>query len=310
MTNEMNGDMLKQNQTLDSVASSYENFLQEMEGVFRRSRNNFHHVSTFNSPNVTKATLSGFLKQCIDFLVAKTEQIEELRYEVGGLQKEVWTLEEEANSLKNSTIQAQQSVISLQAELLECKDKKLEAVQSAVCNVVTESVKSEMKSYAAAATANSNHNMSPPAIKKLQRVVEQVVQAEDRSRNIVVFGLPEGDNENTNSVVDKVFEAIGEKPRHESVRVGVKKSTDSETGRHRPIKVRLSNSSHVIQILRAARKLKDTAAYRSVFLCPDRSPDERKARREAVARLKEKFRSDPDNRHFIRDGKVVTVQTG
>ena len=165
-----------------------------------------------------------------------------------------------------------------------------------------------MKSCAAAATANSNQNILPPAIKKLQRVVEQVVQAEDQNRNIVVFGLPEGDNENTNSVVDEVFGVIGEKPRHESVRVGVKKSTDSETGRHRPIKVRMSNSSHVIQILRAARKLKDSAAYRSVFLCPDGSPDERKARREAVACLKEKLRSHADKRHFIRNGKVVTVQ--
>ena len=69
MTNEMNGDMLKQNQTLDSVAGSYEKFLQDMKGVFRRTRNNFHSVSTFNSPKVTKATFSGFLKQCIDFLI-------------------------------------------------------------------------------------------------------------------------------------------------------------------------------------------------------------------------------------------------
>ena len=47
---------------------------------------------------------------------------------------------------------------------------------------------------------------------------------------------------------------------------------------------------------------------RSVFLCPDRSHDEWKLRREAVAWLKENFRSEPNNEYFIRDEKVFTVK--
>ena len=67
------------------------------------------------SPNVTKYTLCGFLKQCIGFLAGETEQIEELRHEVGGLQKEVWTSEEEAGIFKDCTINAQQSFVKLSA---------------------------------------------------------------------------------------------------------------------------------------------------------------------------------------------------
>ena len=164
--------------------------------------------------------------------------------------------------MKTSTITAQQSVISLQAELLECREKKLESVQSAVCNVVAESVQSEMKSYSAAVTANQK----TPAIKTLTKAIKQAVQEEDRSKNILVFGLPEGANEDTNSVVDKVFECVGEKPRHESVRIGLKTSSEAVGERHRPIKVRLSDASHVIQILRVARKLKETDSFLQIDL--------------------------------------------
>ena len=84
--------------------------------------------------------------------------------------------------------------------------------------------------------------------------------------------------------------------------------TSQETVRHRHVKVKLADSSHVIQILRSAKKLKETDNYCSVFLSPDRSPEERKLRREAVASLKQKLAAEPDDRHFIRDGKVVTIK--
>jgi hypothetical protein len=164
-----------------------------------------------------------------------------------------------------------------------------------------------MKSYSAALTANQKS--APPAIKTLTKAIKQVVQEEDRIKNIRVFGLPEGVVEDTNAAIDKVFECVGEKPRHESVRIGLKTS-EVQTVRHRPVKVKLADSSHVIQILRSAKKLKETDNYGSVFLSPDRSPEERKLRREAVASLKQKLTAEPDDRHFIRDGKVVTIKRG
>ena len=247
MANEINGEMLELNRTIDSVANSCENFMMEMEHIFRSSRVQFTQTTLLRN-DVSKATLCRFLANCCGFISAQTGQIKQLREELACFEGENRTLKEEAGWLKTSTITAQQSVISLQAELLECREKKLESVQSAVCNVVAESVQSEMKSYSAAVTANQK----TPAIKTLTKAIKQAVQEEDRSKNILVFGLPEGANEDTNSMVDKVFECVGEKPRHESVRIGLKTSSEAVGERHRPIKVRLSDASHVIQILRVA----------------------------------------------------------
>ena len=43
----------------------------------------------------------------------------------------------------------------------------------------------------------------------LTRVVRNVIEEEDRSRNVVIFGLPGEDNENLNEKVVEIFESIG-----------------------------------------------------------------------------------------------------
>ena len=194
-----------------------------MERTFKCTREQFNQTA-LHRPDVSKATLCRFLANCCGFLFSYRGQIDHLRGEVDGqhgenveLEEENRTLKEEASWLKSSTIHAQQSVISLQAQLLDCKERKFDSVQSAVCNVVAESVQSEMKSYSAALT--ENQKSTPPAIKTLMKAIKQVVQEEDRSKNILVFGLPEGVGEDTNAAIDKVFECVGEKPRHESVRI-------------------------------------------------------------------------------------------
>ena len=72
---------------------------------------------------------------------------------------------------------------------------------------------------------------------------------EGLSRNIMVFGLQEGDeeSEDLNLKVGAVFGHLGEKPRLEAVRLGKKSQTGSEGAR--PVKVTLSSSSFVHQIL-------------------------------------------------------------
>ena len=57
----------------------------------------------------------------------------------------------------------------------------------------------------------------------IKRAVEEVVKAEDRSKNLMVFGLKETDKEVTGGKIDEPFVQLGTKPRHESVRICVKK---------------------------------------------------------------------------------------
>jgi 20S proteasome alpha/beta subunit len=105
---------------------------------------------------------------------------------------------------------------------LDCKERKIISGQFADCNVVAESVHSETKSYSAALTANQES--APPTIKTLTKAIKRVVQEENRSKNILVFGLPEEEGEGAIAVIDKEFECVGEKSKHESVRVGLKTS--------------------------------------------------------------------------------------
>jgi hypothetical protein len=58
------------------------------------------------------------------------------------------------------------------------------------------------------------------------------VQEEDRGRNVMIFNLSERENEEINTVVAGVVEAIGEKPRVKACRLGKRKSNKSM----RPVK--------------------------------------------------------------------------
>ena len=66
----------------------------------------------------------------------------------------------------------------------------------------------------------------------------------------------------------------------------------------------------MVQILRAAKKLKNSEKFGSVFIRPDRSPEEPKMRHETVMDLKKRLNDEPNKRHFIRGLKVVTVSEG
>ena len=117
-------------------------------------------------------------------------------------------------------------------------------------------MQSEMKSYSGALTET------------LKKVVQAVVEEEDRSKNLMLFGLKEELNETLLNKVGEVFVSVGEKPSFLALRVGKKSASKA-----RPVKVTLTGNSSVNQILMKARRLRTVEAYKSVFLSPDRSPD-------------------------------------
>ena len=169
------------------------------------------------------------------------------------LSEETDQLRQENSRLKNSTISAQETVISLQNELLVCKDKQLDEVNTAVRSAVQESVKTEIVSYSQAVQKSVQKT---PEMVSVKKAVQQVIKEEDCSKNILIFGLIEEANEDTSKAVDGVLECIGTRPKHEAVRIGVKSPI-----KPRPIKVSVRSSAHVLQILRVARNLKDSEKY-------------------------------------------------
>ena len=126
------------------------------------------------------------------------------------------------------------------------------------------------------------------------------VDEEDRCKSLMIFGLPEKSNEDLNSSVNTLFNALGEKPRIDACRLG-KKRTDSK---FRPVKVTATNSTVVAHILSKAKLLRKKSAYDKVYISPDRSPEQRLKQKQLVIELKQLAVSNPGQRHFISGGKI------
>ena len=104
--------------------------------------------------------------------------------------------------LKSDLIRSQSTVIKLQAELLETKSKQLESVHSTVKTAVQDTVQAEMKSYSQAVTKNA----PVLAEESLKKVVQNAVSEEDRSMNVLNFGLKETDEEELCNKVTVIFQ--------------------------------------------------------------------------------------------------------
>ena len=136
----------------------------------------------------------------------------------------------------------------------------------------------------------------------LKTVVKTVVAEEDRSRNVLVFGLPEEDGEELETKISGVFEEIGLKPKLEAQRIGKKKTASST----RPVKVCVSSSLIVHQILVNAKNLRKSAKYKTVYLSPDRSLEQREARKELIVSMRAKALEEPNKKFYIKDGQILS----
>ena len=196
-------------------------------------------------------------------------------------------------------IASQKQIIGLQAELLRCKSDQLETLQATVKTSVEDTVKAEIRSYSKAVQENS----PPPAIshETVKSIVQTVVQQEDRSRSFMVFNLAEEENEQLNAKVEDILLELEEKPKIDACRLGQR---DSENTKVRPVKVTLSNSVAVSQILAKARKLRSSPNHSSVYISQDRSPTEREQHKLLVSELKKKRDADKSKSYYIKSGVI------
>ncbi len=206
-------------------------------------------------------------------------------------------------SYKSDIIKMQEKVITLQERLITAqtvgKEYKADIVNT-VQNVVNKSVCKSFSEVVESGTMNSSSAViSQDTIKT---VTKQVVVEEELCRNIMVFGLQEEENEELQKKIGEVFESLDEKPRIEASRLGRK----SETGT-RPVKVTLSNSTVVRQILQKSRNLRNSKQFEKVFLSPDRTLEQRAQQKELVKELKRRSETEPSKKHYIRGGKICSA---
>ena len=248
--------------------------------------------STFNSSAITKMTLSNWTGEAREIMTRQSHLIS--------------NLQEMIELMKTEALADKAAVIRLQSELLKSKDAELQSVRSAVQETVKTSVQAEIKTYSSVVSNNiSTAPVFTPEI--LKKAVRTAIVEEDRSKNVVIFGLEESERENTEQVVGEVFVELGEKPQIRAVnRLGLKgKGAVDTRSKCRPVKVTLVSETSVSQILNKTGRLKQTQ-YKSVYVCPDRSPTERTARKQLVVDLKKVMNEKPEMYHCIRGGKIYS----
>ena len=125
---------------------------------------------------------------------------------------------------------------------------------------------------------------------------------EDRSKNLIFFGLEETNNpENSRIEIEEVINELNLKPRlMNAYRFG-----KSQEDRPRPIRVNFESIGDVHEVLKCSKNLKSSSDYNHVFVSVDRSPDQQKQHKELVKKLKDKITEQPRKRWYIKNGQIL-----
>jgi len=98
----------------------------------------------------------------------------------------------------------------------------------------------------------------------------------------LVLNIKEEKGELLCDKVGQVLLELGEKPKIEASRIGLNKPKDKKQVADRPVKVTLTGSTIVQQILTRARHRRSSEHFSKVFISPDRSPEERAEQQKLV----------------------------
>ena len=247
-------------------------------------------VEKLSKPGISKDSLAKILFEGYQMVYSHREKFESSRVCV--------------EKLKSELIAAQRSVVRLQQQLLDFQEKLLETQKEqlqGMTTVVDTAVDKGIRSYSQVLSRTIKDSVPVLSEQTLKKVVHEAVTDEDRSRNLVVFRLPDADNasEDLDSKISNLFNDIEEKPSFEAVRIG-EFSEESK----RPVKIRLRNPETVHRILQKAKNLRKSATHKTVYIQPDRLPEERAKHRELVAEMRRRASEDPDSYFFIFSGEV------
>ena len=260
--------------------------LNDMRQAAGVQKSNVLRKETINKPQITKAMLCDWMETLVDIL---DNYCSPLLFSATKLQDEI-------DQLKDEKIADQNTVIKLQGQLLEKKSEDLTSVQA--------TVQSELKTWSSVVKNSCSKALAP---KKMKAALKRASEEEDRSQNLVIYGLPEKSEEILEKRVLEVLENIDEKPRIVSCcRMG--RTVSNGGPAVKPIKFTLSGSDHVRRVLSKARKLREVEGYDSVYISPDRSAEQRAAFRKLVLEVKQKRELEPQRVHVIRNNKIVSSE--
>ena len=198
----------------------------------------------------------------------------------------------------------------LKTEQIEMQ-KQLINNQKDQINSVQKTVQTEMKTWADVAKKNITRN-KVLATKTVKDAVRAVNEEEERSRNLIIYGVKEGEEGGWDEVYSSEIEQEMVKSVYEATvtdvsfpdTVNVYRLGKKVPEKTRPIKVEFKSSSDVDIILKNAHKLRKNDDLKSVYLSPDRTKEQRAAHSKLVKQMKEMISRDNSKHYFIRDNKV------
>ncbi len=192
--------------------------------------------ATLNKPSIPKAQLVEWLYTAVFLLDRCSLPLMDL-----AVDQKV-----EIDELKDDKISDQKKIIQLQSQLIEKKDEEV--------NTFKKTVETEIKSFSSVVEQSCSSALAP---KKIASAVKKATTHEDRSCNVILFGVPEENEEKLDSKVTVLLEKLAEKPQIMDVCTFGQIKPDSA----RPIRFRVKNSAIVHGILRKAKQLKDLEGY-------------------------------------------------
>ena len=198
-------------------------------------------------------------------------------------------------------VELQRDVIRLQKEVIQLKEE----LHSAEKCAFSTTMKKELKSYSTVLTQNCAAAVAPRRLQTaLKRATSSVAPEDDRSKNLMIFGLPEAENEEDSATKDaavKLFSHLDVTPTvTSSARVGTKTS-----GRPRPVKVSLESRENLLILLKKARQLRKSDSYRTVYLSPDLTKEEREESTRLYQTVKQLRLDNPGRKYWVRAGSIM-----
>ena len=132
---------------------------------------------------------------------------------------------------------------------------------------------------------------------KLKKVVQKAVTDDNRSKNVMVFGLSEEKTEDLDCKITALFGESEEKPGLRQLELELIPLTRAGQSQS------LSETVHRL-LINKAKKLKTTTTYKRVYISPDRSPEEREKHRLLVAEMRRQAEEDPDSHYYLCCGYI------
>ena len=165
-------------------------------------------------------------------------------------------------------------------------------------------------------SVSGEKSINLPPKRFAQRVISEM-KASDRKKNLILYGVSGHVDKITDKIdyqeeLDDILNVLGfsdvQPTNVELIKPGLNKLPDkTEDGEPIPctIRVQLPNEGTAFKMLKNAPLLKPTRSLNHVYIAPDRTPAEQKARVQLVEKLKLRIKQQPMVKWGIRRGEIV-----